>query len=86
MYEVDGEDGVGVELGVINNEGMVMGDGFGEGRYLGDGMEELVDEGDVLSYVGVFYEVSEGIGMLGDEFGYDLFKVGEEGDVMVREF
>ncbi len=65
---------------------MVMGDPFGDATYFADAMQQFVDEADVLSYVPVFYEVSERIAMLAHEFGYDFFKLGEEAHVIVTEF
>lgn len=86
FYQVDGQDRVGLQFRVINNQAMVMGDPFGDATYFADAMQQFVNEADVLSYVPVFYEVSERIAMLAHEFGYDFFKLGEEAHVIVTEF
>lgn len=86
FYQVDGQDIVGMQFRVINNQAMVMGDPFGESPYFAEAMQQFVDDADVLGYVPVFYEVSEQVAMMAHEFGYDFFKLGEEAHVIVSDF
>ncbi|MCT8388678.1 bifunctional lysylphosphatidylglycerol flippase/synthetase MprF [Leuconostoc holzapfelii] len=86
FYQVAGQDVVGMQFRVINNQAMVMGDPFGDKKYFAAGMQQFVDDADVLGYTPVFYEVSEQVAMLAHEFGYDFFKLGEEAHVILSAF
>jgi len=85
-YQVNNQDVLAVQFRVINNKAMVMGDPFGDASYYAEGMQQFVEDADILGYMPVFYEVSERIAMLAHEFGYDFFKLGEEAHVALDQF
>lgn len=85
-YQVNNKDVLAIQFRIINNKAMVMGDPFGDANYYAEGMQQFVEDADILGYMPVFYEVSERIAMLAHEFGYDFFKLGEEARVILDQF
>lgn len=86
IYEKEGEATVFFQFGLYNSKCIVMGDPSGKKEDFSAAIEKLIEEGDLLGYTVVFYEVSESFVFLLHEYGYDFFKMGEEARISLPEF
>lgn len=78
-YQVDGQDQMALQFRVQRDKLLVMGDFFGNRDYFNQALEAFMTEADLYNYHPVFYEISESEVMAIHDYGFDFFKLGEEG-------
>lgn len=86
VYRQDEEPTVFLQFGLYNNKCIVMGDPSGKKADFPAAIAAMIEEAEYLCYTPIFYEVSEPFVFLLHEYGYEFFKMGEEGRVYLPEF
>lgn len=80
-YQKDGQDQMALQFRVQRDKLLIMGDFFGNRDYFNQALDAFMKEADAHNFHPVFYEVSESEVMAIHDYGFEFFKLGEEGHV-----